>query len=238
MASFGGFGGFPIELGGRPSAEERIYRVLKNSLGTGGTSNDDLEVTTIDGLWRFSRAAGLAAIEAVEEAAHWQAWPHTASDMIPEYEDILGILPSASSVTENERRQTVVERWTSQVVATYPGLSGKVQDVDPRVDLLQPDRERSSYVIEGMNYAQFANPGSFENGRSCTNFPNYSSEFLVTALIDVGEGEAAVGEIGRIAGQLEQMLDDVLPAWNDWAVATDLGFTLDTSLLDVTAFDE
>ena len=50
MASLGGFGGLPLELGGRPSPEERAYEVLKRAVGEGGSAVDSLEIERADGL--------------------------------------------------------------------------------------------------------------------------------------------------------------------------------------------
>lgn len=236
MSGLGGFGGLSFELGGRPSAEERIYRMLRHLVGEGGSAADDLEVRTIDGLWRFSRAAGLASIEASEEAAHWQAWPHTATDFIGEYEEILGILPSF--LTENERRQIVVERWTTPPSADLVSIADLIESIDPRAQLLTYGWDANTTVEAGKVYDTLGAAGSFMDGRTGSLFPNYSTAFLVPILLDIGTGVSPIGADLRARTRLEELLDEVLPAWNDWVVPLDLGFTLDTSLLDVTAFDE
>lgn len=238
MASLGGFGGLPYELGGKPGPEERAYNVLQQAVGVGGSAEDTLDVTTLDGLWRAARAEGLAAIDAVDEAAHWQAFPTTVTDLIPTYEKILGLTPQVS-LSENERRQAIVNKMTARLGANYPDLLTQATEIDPRCSFLYEGFATASVTYEGKFYGVVDNFGVFTGdwpgGRFNTDFPNYSSKFIVTVLFNIGATVPA-GANAAALGALNSMLDDVLPAWNAFYVATQSGFTLDTSLLDVTAF--
>lgn len=241
MAQVGGFCILPAECGGDLSAEAKIYNALKGSLvGDGMAAVDDYELTTFDGLWRAAKAEGLAALQSVDEAAVWQAWPHTATDELATFEQILG-LTAAPGASENERRLAVAALWTSKSRADYPTIEEQLLELDPRFSMVAPDRTQAGTTVPGKAFDSPDTPdmaGNYAGGRTCTLWPNFSDDYVVKVLLDVGAGVAATGEIGELYQQAFDLLDGSLPAWNDFQVQFETGFTLGLSLLDLTGLTE
>lgn len=241
MSGFGDFSPFPFDFGDDPSPEEAIYGMLRRAGGDGFASEDTIEVTTIDGLWYAAQAAGLSAIESVEEAAHWQGFPLTATDELATYERILGITPPVGAALE-ERRVEVIERWTLTIGADYPSIRLAVfPGIDPAgiSQVVDPSHTQAGTIIHGKIYDAIGAPASFAGGTRCSLFPNFSDDHVVTAIVMGGGPVLPEGLVGRLKQEIEEHLDEQLPAWNDFRVVTDVpfgGFTLDSSLLDVTGF--
>ncbi len=240
MSGFGGFGRFPFAFGGDPGPEEKIYDALRGALLPAGmAAEDSYEVATFDGLWRAARAAGLAALEDVDEAAHWQAFPQTASDEVPSYEEVLGIVPSPQ-LSLAERARDVTELWTSKAGASFSELGAALELLDTRFSFIHAGYANSGYVVPGKVYGVLgeADIGTFDGLLSCSLWPNFSDDYVVKVLYDIGTGSAVAGETGRVYSQAYKILDDALPAWNDFQITFGSGFILDTSRLDVTGLTE
>jgi hypothetical protein len=242
--ALGGFGGLPVELGGGPSSEEATYRALREPLvGQGVPADDDLELATIDGLWRASKALGLAALNSVEEAAHWQAWPSTATDELPTYEEILRILVPVGADFES-RRAAVVARWTDRTAGVAQTIEDKLLALHPDFELVYPLQQFMGETIPGKYYDPlwtFDGEGSFSNPgpnarRGHALYPNHGGKHRAYAVLDLAPTGAIPEEIGRIRNRAIEMMDETLPAWNDFGVLLAVGFILDSSLLDVTGF--
>lgn len=236
MASFGGFGKFPFKLGGEPSHQEKAYNALRSMVGEGGSPpQDPLGETTLDGVWRRAKANGLGALASLGEAALYQGFPTTVTDELKSYEEIVGayLRPDAS---DEERRQAVTQRWVSPLESSYPAFTDALEIVDARFSILTPAHANARYTHEGK---VFDSPGNnyFDQRHDHSKFPNFADEHVVAALLDVGEGVVPAGAVGVLKNRAEQLLGNALPAWNDFAVLLDVGFTLDISLLDVTGFD-
>lgn len=240
MSAFGGFCRFPLQFGGDPGPEEKIYLLLKGALLPAGVAaTDSFEVTTFDGLWRAARAAGLAALEDVDEAAHWQAFPSTAYDEIASYEEVLGIVPRVGASLA-ERARDAAELWTSKVGASYGELEAALQIIDERFSFLDAGYANSGITVPGKVFAPFTEGGTsalFAGSLACSRWPNFSDDYVVKVLYDVG-AVAPAGEVGRVYNQAYKILDDALPAWNDFQIVFETGFTLDESRLDLTGLTE
>jgi hypothetical protein len=240
MAKLGGFCKLPFPLGGDPSPSAKIYNALKGTLvGEGVAPADDYEVTTFDGLWRAAKAQGLAALQAVDEAAHWQGFPSTVTDEIRSYEEILGVAPS--ELSENERRQRVVELWTLKSKGDYITIGLKLEALDSRFSMVIPDRDDAGTVVPGKALDAADTPdaaGNYAGSRTCTLWPNFSDDYVVRVLLDVGAGVPPTGSIGELYAQAFTILDDSLPAWNDFQIQFETGFSLGLSLLDLTGLTE
>jgi hypothetical protein len=233
-----------MELGGGPSSEEATYLALREQLvGQGVPADDDLELTTIDGLWRASKAFGLAALNSVEEAAHWQAWPTTCTDELPTYEEILKIVVPPGADFET-RRAAVVARWTDRSAGVASPIEDKLLELHPDFELVYPLATFMNETIPGKFYDPIGTPdgeGTFSAAgpmlrRSHALAPNHSSKHRVYAVLDVAPTGAVPEEIGRIRNRAIDLMDEALPAWNDFGVLLAVGFILDESLLDVTGF--
>lgn len=235
-----GFSTFPIEFGGEPSREAKIYNALKGSLvGIGVAAKDDYDLTTLDGLWRASKAYGLGALQSVDEAAHWQGFPHTVTDELETYEEILGIT-APPGLSENERRERVTALWTAKARADYLTLGEQLELLDSRFSMIAPVRANSGVVVPGKAFDKPDTPdagGNYAGRRTCTLWPNFSDDYVVSVMLAVGSS-SATGAIGDLYNRAVEILDDSLPAWNDFQVKFAEGFTLDTSLLDLTGLGE
>lgn len=235
MPSFGDFNGFPYEFGDDPSSEESIFMMLRRAGGDGFAADDTLDVSTLDGLWFAAQAAGLAAVESVEEAAHWQGFPSTATDEIEGYEKVLGVVPPIGASLE-ERRAVVVDLWTERILADFPSLIGEIGEVTDQAQVIEPAHFAAGTTMAGKVYEAMGSPGLFHAGRTCSNYPNFSDDHVVTVRLVGGGPVLPEGLVGRWKAAIEDELDRRLPAWNDFRVVTDIGFVLDSSLLDVTGF--
>lgn len=235
MATFGGFGKFPFKFGGVPSHQEKAYKALRSMVGEGGSPpQDPLGETTFDGIWRRAKANGLGALASFGEAALYQGFPSTVTDELKSYEEIIGAyLPPGAS--DEERRIAVTQRWIAADESDYPAFTESLERLDPRFSVLTGSHENSRYTYEGK---VFDSPGNadFDNAHDHSKYPNFADEHVVPVLFDVGEGVVPAGEIGIIRSKAETLLAEALPAWNDFVVLLDVGFTLDISLLDVTGF--
>lgn len=221
---------FPLELGGGATNVERIYRALRSAVGIGGSAEDD--DGSIDGLWRQARASGLAAAATTGERALLNAFPSKATDLLEYYEALLGILP----VREDDlpgRRALAAQRFTRQVDVAVPQLLADLQRIDPRFSILETPRAQAIETLFGRAFEDYAAAEPFGGGRKSTLFANYSTDFVVWVLFDIGSGvlpgpaedaalEAAAGLLGG------------LPTWVNFQTATADGFILDESLLDLT----
>lgn len=235
MATFGGFGKFPLKLGGEPSHQEKAYNALRTMVGEGGSPpQDPLGETTIDGAWRRAKANGLGAFASFGEAALYQGFPTTVTDELLSYEEIVGsYLPP--DAPDEERREAVAERWVSPLESSYPTFVQSLEELDARFSILTPSHLNARYTYEGK---VFDSPGNqkFDQYHDHSKYPNFADEHVVAFLLDVGEGVGPAGSIGKLKASAETLLGNALPAWNDFAILLDVGFTLDLSLLDVTGF--
>lgn len=230
MADFGRFATFPLRFGGEPSEGAKAYRMLRTVEGVGNSPADDLYGdSTLDGAWRAALAEGLGVLGSFPENAVSQAFPSTVTDLIPEYERILGITPPAGAADE-DRREAIVAAWVNNNLADFPDLQQQLFAIDARFSLYNPQHSTSHVV----GYGKLLDQQALASANPISDFANFSSDNLVSARLNVGEGVAALGEVGIHKQQGEKMLSDSLPAWQDYNVILDEGFTLDRSLLDVT----
>lgn len=236
MAKLGGLSKLSMKLGGEPSHQEKAYNALRRLVGEGGSPpNDPLGETTLDGIWRRAKGMALGTIASVTEAALYQAFPSTATDELATYEEIVNsFLPPGAS--DEERRQQVLRLWVADSIATFPSFTEALEALDARYSVLTTPHATARVTIPGKLFDVAGNNG-FDQYRDHTSFPNFADEHVIAVLLDVGDGVAPTGEVGKIMSDGDQMIGEALPAWNDYVVLLDLGFTLDLSLLDVTGFD-
>ncbi len=233
MARFGRYGKFPLRFGGEPSPQRKAFDALRSLEGTGLYPPDDLlGDQTIDGAWHQAIASGLGLVSTIGEAAIWQAFPNTVSDLLPEYERILNVAPPLNASDET-RRQLIVPKWLGDIKSDYPDLAAALTQLDARFTLEAPNHTLARTSDFGKVIDEQAGPGTFRGG-STSQYPNYSDDFIMNVLLDVGEGVPATGTVGAAKASGEQLLADSIPAWCDYNVILDVGFTLDISLLDVT----
>lgn len=231
MPGFGWSNAFPFEFGGGSSHTETIYSALRSSVGVGGAALDD--DGTIDGLWRQARASGLAAAATTGERAILQAFPARATDQLEYYEALLGAIPEPGDSTV-ERQAVVEQLWTERVRASLPDIAADLVAIDPLFSLASFDHSETTDTLHGRAFEDLAATLPFGGGRRSTRFPNYSTEFVVTALFDIGSGVAPSIPEQKLIERVKAHLNKVLPATHTFQVLTGIGFILDVDLLDLT----
>lgn len=222
---------FPIQFGGEPTIVETVYRAMRSSVGEGGSAEDD--EGTIDGIWRQARASSLAVAAMSGERAFVNAFPGHATDLLPYYEETLAIVPEDESDLPS-RRQEAVQRWTREIQSAAPQLTADLQRIDPRFSVLEPPRAEAYDTRLGRAFQDYAGALPFGGGRRSTRFANYSSEFILFVLLELGDGVLPGPVETKAIRQATDHLNDVLAGWVLFQITTHEGFTLDVSRLDLT----
>lgn len=223
----------PFLVGGGPTNTSKVYFAMRRAVGVGGSANDELG---IDGLWRRSRALGVAAASSASTRAAYQFWPAIATDAIPYYARVLGLVQETGEA-DCEFAARVYSGWVARLQADVPHLLQQLQAVDSRVSILEPvwtTTTQHGRVFEPLWAAGEEPAFGLTSGYSIA--PNYSTDFVLFVQLDVGHTGAPTGGEQRIMEQLRAVLLDVLPGWVDFRILTDTGFILDTSSLDITGF--
>ncbi len=231
--SIGSLNPCPFRVGGGPTPSSKAYAFLRNAVGDGGSAADD---SGIDGLWRRSRAKGLAAAGSSKRRAILQFCPHLATDAIPYYERVLGLTP-APGESLAARREAIVAEWTAQLDAAIPQIRIQLEALDPRIVLLDVPEARTRYTQFGRAFAPLdpSLEGVFGmNGYSIT--PNYATDFVLIVHFNVGYIGAFTVADARIRERIVALMLKVLPSWVSFRIVTDTGFILDESPLDLTGF--
>lgn len=234
MGGFGWQNGFPFEFGGGATHTETIYSAMRSSVGVGGSALDD--DGSIDGLWRQARAVGLAAAATTGERAILQAFPMLATDLLEYYEDLLQSIPEPGD-SELERQAAVSSLWTERVRAAMPDIAADLVAIDERFSVAAFGRETTTDTLHGRAFEDLAGALPFGGGRHSTRFPNYSTEFVITALFDIGSGVTPSLPEQKLIDRAKQHLNKALPATHTFQVLTGIGFILDTDLLDLTGLN-
>lgn len=228
-----------FELGGGPSPQEQVYGAMYQNVGDGIQAPPD----TLVEKWRMARARGIAAFT-LDDRAATQAFPDLSTDYLPVWEDILSIQPDPAA-TEQERRETVLTQYTRVIDATYPKLLSALQDLDSLFSILLIPTQFTRTTAPGRAFQDWdpAAPGASGPpfnlgvgpvGDKATAFPNYSDDFVLFVLFNVGAGAISVSNQRTLADAIG-LLNESLPAWVDFRVFSSCGFVLDQDLLDVTA---
>jgi len=238
MAGIGGGNPLPFQIGGGPSDSDKVNNALKQLVGRGNSAEDE----TIEAEWRRARARALAA-SMDDERAIWNGFPDTATDLIEMYEDILGITPQGN-ISDEERRQDITDKWVSAVDASTEKLEAELQNIDALFSITEHDRDSEVETIPGRAFEDYdptdasACAPAFGGGRKATIFPNYSTAYRCFVEYDIASS-AITGEQIRRVNRVNTILNDILPAWVDYQVASSdvTGFLLDISLLDLGRFN-
>ncbi len=235
MATFGRFGKFPYRFGGEPNPQEKAFRALVSLEGSGLLPPDDPQGDqTIDGAWHQAMANGLSLLGTMGEAAVFQAWPNLATDLISEYERILSISPPIDS-PDQARREAITFAWVGDIRSDYPDMSVSLDGIDLRFSILNPNHTLARQTYFGKLFANQTGETIFHGLQTISNFPNFSDDFIVRVLFDVGDGVGAVGPIGVAKQRARELLERVLPAWCEYSIALHRGFHLTRSLLTETS---
>jgi hypothetical protein len=234
MAGLGWHNPWPFEFGGGETPVERIYAALRSAVGKGGAA--DADETTIDGLWRQARARGIASVATAGERATLQAFPDRATDLLPYYESLF-LLTNNPAQSEEERRSAAAVRYVQQIASTIPDVAVALRLIDPRFEVVSPSSDVSDTTLFGRAFEDYAGTEPFGGGRKSTRFPNYSSDFVLFVMLDLGGGVLPTIAEQRSMAAAAQLLSEVLPAFNSFQIVTHHGFTLDVDYLDLTALE-
>lgn len=221
---------FPLEFGGGPTVIEDTYRMLTSSVGKGGTCPDD---DSIMALWWQSIAKGLGCVATFDERAALQAFPNLATDLLPYYERLL-LTTRDPDASEEERQQLVATRWTAGAAFLVSEIERDLQLIDARFEVVLAEDDEATITNFGRNFEDLQAAEPYGGPRKATLLPNYSSYFVISALMDLaGAAPSAAEKRSILAAQ--RHLSVVLPAWIGFQVVTAIGFNLDIDRLDLTA---
>lgn len=227
-----------LALGGGPSPQEEIYDAMFQNVGDGIQGPEDSLVEK----WRNARARGIAVFTE-DDRATAQAFPEISTDYLPVWEDILDIPPTPGASVA-ERQATVLVAYTRTIDATFPKLESELQSIDALMSILLIPHDLVRTTVPGRGFedwdtasASASGPpfrlGAGGVGDDATGFPNFSDEFILTVLFDVGVGVLTVAN-QRSFSEAQDLLNESLPAWVDFRLHSACGFILDQDLLDVT----
>jgi hypothetical protein len=215
------------------SAEhERIYRAMRANVGKGGSAVNE---NGIDGLWRWVRSKWLATVSRKSELATEQAFPDRATEALPYYERLLQITPRDEASVE-DRQLAVARAYALQLAADLPDVTRVLQQIDERFMVVSPPAHLSTTTQAARAFDGYAGDLPMGDGRKSTAFPNYSSDFDVYAVLELGGGVVPDATEREAIAAARRLLHDVLPAHNTFQIATHRGFTLDVDRLDLTSF--
>ena len=234
MGGFGWANGFPFEFGGGSTHTETIYAAIRSSVGIGGAALAD--DGTSAGAWRRARASGLAAAATTGERAILQAFPRRATDLLEYYERLLQAVPEPGD-TMLDRQAVVEQLWTERVRAALPDIAADVAAIDPRFSIALFDHATTTDTMPSRAFEDLAATLPFGGGRRSTRFANYSTEFVITVVFDLGSGVAPTLADQKLIERVKAHLNKVLPAFQMFQVLTGVGFILDTDLLDLTGLN-
>lgn len=222
---------WPFRWGGGPTETSKAYKLLKQAVGIGGSADRE---DTIDALWRRSRAKGLAAATSSCRRAVYNAWAHLATDALPYYERALGIALSPES-SDASRRTEVAALMTTRLSAALPHLQTQLEAIDSRLSLLSLDYDKQQITHFGRVFDSL-DPGAegVYGGEGFSKWPNFSTNFIVRILFDVGYPGALIPSDARVQEAARSMVLDVIPSWVDYSITTGAGgFMLDVNYLDM-----
>lgn len=235
LSGLGGLSPLSMPLGSGTSHTEDVYRAMRAAVGTSASPADGL-----DDLWRQSRAIGKAASQQSIDRAAFQALPEAATDHLGAYERGLALAFTAAT-NEQERRERITAAWTSQIVSTSRGVEIDLQAVSENYSVIALDSDLSDTVHHGRIYP----PRGSESSKGTTQYPNWSSSFVVSVVYSLPAGEVAIPLDELDDG--ERALNNALPSWVDFVISQEgpsgAGFYADggpdgTSVADLTAIYE
>jgi len=223
----------PFRVGGGRTPSEKAYASMRRAVGVGGSAANDLG---IDGLWRRSRAKGVAAGASASERAGLQNWPHLATDALPYHGRVLGLLQEAGE-TEADFRHRVWEEWVTRLQVDVPNLLIELQKVDHRFSIIEPTCTTTTIAgrlfacLTPYGYAGYETPAWGLYQRDVTAYPQYSTDLKVHVLF--AQGYSGVPRLGdqRLIERAKELLARLLPSWVDFGIITQIVFRVATSPL-------
>ena len=203
MGQFGGWGKFGggFQFGGSEPYAQIFYRVLKRLGPPGLRPNDDEALTNI--LLRAD-CAGLGDGQIVADRLLAEIFPHTAAEDLPEWEDLLKIVP-AQGATIADRQDAAVSRWRGAAGCSLPELRAMLYP------LLKPSWAWYDDFSSGLVLPQWDTAGQGQvtiasnrmrveavNGTGCQLDGDLEDGELATKrLHDINDGWTLIGQINN-----------------------------------------
>jgi hypothetical protein len=210
----------PFRVGGGPTPSSKAYATIRQAVGKGGSAEND---RGIDGLWRRSRAKGLAAATSSTRRALLQAFPQIATDALPYYERRVGLIPGPDD-TEAQRRAAVLPRWTAHAIRSWNEIEDALQALDPRFVLVTPDD--STEIISFLGRAFDAHDPldatlgpAFGIPGGCTQLPNYSTRQILRVSFPLGYTGAPNPNDALLIERARALLRGALPGDEDFSIS-------------------
>lgn len=221
--------GWPIMWGGGPTPVEQQYEALELAVGTGHAAPQD----GVDWAWREAEAVGLAMAACLAERAASQLYASSAPD--------LTFFRELFSIPESEPEESARRRADELDLATDRGVLSEIlahlKTLDSRFTMNVVEWDSTVTTQPGRYIAPEDGSAPYGLGRQDTIYPAVSTTFFVAFTLDLGS-DAVPGEVEQAAlSNARAYLAEAMPAWMGWELSTGVGFVLDSSPLDLTAFD-
>jgi hypothetical protein len=226
----------PLQCGGGPDEPTKAYLVLRSAVGVGGSAPDD---SGIDGLWRRSRALGLAAGTSATRRAFCNAFPFLATDLLPHYERSLALF-AAPGAAEGDRRAAVAAMWPTKSSAVISDVASELRRIDARFTFESTPESQTTSCQGGRWFDSLdGSEGPAFGGMGYSQLAGPTTRYRVTAFLVVDDPGALTPADERAVISAQQRLRALLPSWEgfDVSIAAD-GFTLDESPLDWTVLSD
>lgn len=222
MGEIGGGGPLPWDIGGGKSQARQAYEQIRAAVGVGGSAEDD---TGIDGLWRWSKAKGLAVASSSERRAIFQAFPRYATDLIPHYERFYGIVAPAGS-NPQQRVEAILKEVYKQAVANTADLASALADLDSRLTLLEEDVVDAIVSDFGRAFEAHDTDDEGPPWNSVFGFthdvaPNYSTHEIVRVRFELGYTGVLTIADENIVQKAKRVLRRHLPSTVDFEISTE-----------------
>lgn len=240
LGNLGSLNPLPMQVGGGPTSTSKAYDTIRQAVGKGGSAEND---RGIDGLWRRSRAQGLAAATSSTRRAALQAFPQNATDALPFYERATGIVPSPDA-TDAERTEAALERWTAEPLKSWAELELALKALDARFSLVMPNYsggagygEDAEVVtmygrgFDGYDLLAASSQPAFGITGGCTQYPAYSTRQVLRVLFTLGYTGALTPADLEIVEKAKRLLRGALRSDEDFQISTG------PWVLDVTPID-
>lgn len=210
----GGMADLPLRLGGGPSPSEQAYRVIRKAVGKGGSAEND---AGIEGLWRRSEVKGYAAATSHVRRAFIQLNPLFATDLIPYYERILGIIPPEGA-SDAARRKAIIPLWVRKINAAVSNVAAELLALDPRMSIIEPDPDLSITTQPGRAFGSINAPLVLDG--EISKVANYSSDFTIRVLFTLGYTGRLIPADRVVLVLAKKKLRELTQSWENFTIST------------------
>jgi len=226
----GGLNPCPFRVGGGAAPASKTYVAMRRAVGVGGSAQNDLG---IDGLWRRSRAKGVAAGASCSVRACLQAWPNVATDALDSFARVLGTVQHTGE-SEADYRQRIWAAWVLHLQVDVPTLLQQLRAIDSRFSILEPGLTTTTHFGRAFGPHATAETPAWGMFVDPSDWPNFSTDLTVFVRLTLGyAGGPSLGD-QRIIEAAKAFLTSALSSWVSSEVLTEVGFHLGHSPLDRT----